>query len=70
MNWAVRKLGPRWKSLHRWTYAAAVLTLVHRASLHDWGHPLNAVLHFTPLIALESYRIWYWWNRHYRLSAA
>jgi methionine sulfoxide reductase heme-binding subunit len=63
MDLALRKLGPRWKSLQRWTYVAAVLTLVHWASLHDWGHPMAAVLHFAPLAALESYRIWYWYLR-------
>ncbi|MDK3074603.1 ferric reductase-like transmembrane domain-containing protein [Sedimentitalea sp. JM2-8] len=63
-DWAMRRLGPQWKSLQRWTYAAAVLTLVHWASLHDWGHPLVAVLHFAPLAALEGWRMWYWWNRH------
>jgi methionine sulfoxide reductase heme-binding subunit len=60
MDYAVRKLGPRWKSLQRWSYAVALLTLVHWASLHDWNHPMNAILHFAPLIALEAYRLWYW----------
>jgi methionine sulfoxide reductase heme-binding subunit len=63
-DWAMRKMGPRWKSLQRWTYAAAVLTLLHWASLHDWGNPLGALVHFAPLAALETYRLWYWWNRH------
>ena len=57
---AVRALGPLWKPLQRWTYAAAVLTLIHWAALHDWGHPAAALVHFAPLIALEAYRLW--WN--------
>ena len=28
-NWSIRKLGPRWRSLHKLTYAAAVLGGVH-----------------------------------------
>ena len=59
----VRKMGTWWKWLQRWTYAAAVLTLVHWASLHDWGGWVPAAVHFAPLIALESYRIWYWYLR-------
>ncbi len=63
MDYFVRVMGPRWKSLQRWTYAAAVLTLVHWAALHDWGHPAAALIHFTPLIVLEAYRLWYWYLR-------
>ncbi|NJM84205.1 MAG: iron reductase [Tabrizicola sp.] len=64
MDWAVRKMGPGWKSLQRWTYLAAVLTLIHWASLHDWGNPTGAVVHFAPLIGLETWRVWQWWNRN------
>ena len=63
MDYFMRVMGPRWKSLQRWTYGAAVLTLLHWASLHDWGHPLGAFVEFSPLIALEAYRIWYWTNK-------
>ncbi|MEZ5753038.1 MAG: ferric reductase-like transmembrane domain-containing protein [Paracoccaceae bacterium] len=62
-DWAVRAMGPRWKTLQRWTYPAAVLTLVHWAALHDWGHPTAALVHFGPLAALEAYRLWYWYLR-------
>ena len=55
----MRKLGRRWKPLQRWTYAAALLTLVHWAALHDWGHPAAALVHFAPLVGLSAYRIWY-----------
>lgn len=62
-DWAVRAMGPSWKTLQRWTYPAAVLTLVHWAALHNWGHPAAALVHFAPLAALEAYRLWYWYLR-------
>lgn len=55
----VRKLGPQWKTLQRFVYGAAVLTLVHWAALHDWGGVAPALVHFAPLGALEAYR---WWS--------
>lgn len=63
MDYFVRKMGPRWKQLQRWTYAAAVLTLVHWAALHDWGGIGPALVHFLPLGLLEAYRAWYWARR-------
>lgn len=57
MDLAVRRMGAWWKPLQRLTYAAAVLTLVHWAALHDWGHPGAALAHFAPLVALEAWRI-------------
>jgi len=61
MDYFVRKMGTWWKWLQRWTYAAAVLTLVHWAALHDWNGAAPALVHFGPLIALEAYRVWYWY---------
>jgi len=55
----VRKLGPSWKTLQRFIYGAAVLTLVHWAALHDWGGIAPALVHFVPLGLLEGYRIWW-----------
>ena len=52
-----RALGTRWKTLQRGVYGAGVLTLVHWASLHDWGGATAAFVHFGPLIALEIYRL-------------
>ncbi|WP_439124048.1 sulfite oxidase heme-binding subunit YedZ [Marivita sp.] len=66
----VRKMGTWWKWLQRWTYAAAVLTLVHWASLHEWGSWVPASIHFGPLIALEAYRIWYWYLRPRKIRVA
>ncbi len=45
-DYFVRALGPNWKRLQRWTYAAAVLTLLHWAALHDWGGVGPAMVHF------------------------
>ena len=70
MDYFVRKMGPAWKSLQRWTYPAAVLTLVHWAALHDWRDPTAAIVQFTPLALLEAYRIWYWYLRPGRMSPA
>lgn len=64
-DWFVRRMGTWWKWLQRWTYAAAVLTLAHWAALHDWGGVAPALAHFGPLIALEAYRVWYWYLRRH-----
>lgn len=63
MDYFQRVMGRWWKWLQRWTYAAAVLTLLHWAGLHDFGHPLGALAHFAPLAALEAYRLWFWYLR-------
>ena len=60
---AVKRLGRWWKPLQRLTYAAAVLTLIHWASLHGWRHPEAAFLTFAPLAALSAYRIWWVYRR-------
>lgn len=62
-DYFVRKMGTRWKGLQRWTYGAAVLTLLHWAALHNWNGAGPALIHFGPLIALEAYRLWYWYLR-------
>ena len=66
----MRLMGPRWKTLQRATYVAAVLTLLHWAALHDWGHPAAALIHFGPLAVLEAYRLWYWYLRPRQPSMA
>ena len=66
----MRRMGPRWKTLQRATYVAAVLTLLHWAALHDWGHPAAALIHFGPLAVLEAYRLWYWYLRPRQPSIA
>ena len=54
----VRRLGRSWKKLQQFVYAAAILTLIHWAALHDWGGVGAALVHFAPLAALEVYRLW------------
>lgn len=63
MDYFVRRMGARWKQLQRWTYGAALLTLMHWAALHDWGGIGPALVHFLPLGLLEAYRVWYWYLR-------
>ncbi|WP_018688666.1 sulfite oxidase heme-binding subunit YedZ [Ahrensia kielensis] len=53
---SIKFLKRRWKTLQRFVYPAAILTLVH------WLFVANeiggALVHFIPLAALEIYRIW------------
>ena len=42
---------------------AAVLTFLHWAALKDWGGLAPALVHFTPVILLSAWRIWYWYLR-------
>ena len=69
-DYYVRIMGPWWKTLQRWTYGAAVLTLLHWAALHNWEHPTSAVVHFLPLTLLEAYRVWYWYIKPKARSVA
>ncbi|MFK7733996.1 MAG: sulfite oxidase heme-binding subunit YedZ [Pseudomonadales bacterium] len=52
---SVQRMKRAWKSLHRWVYPAAVLTLVHWIFVHN--NLVPALVHFVPLAALELYRI-------------
>ena len=63
MDLMVRKLGTWWKPLQRWTSAAAILTLLHWASLHNWGGWVAPAVHFTPLALLSLYRVWWTYLR-------
>jgi len=54
---AVRKLGTRWKALQRTVYIAAVATLLHWIFVHNNIGP--AIVHFVPLAALETYRLYH-----------
>jgi len=54
---SLRRLGPKvWKTLQRWVYPAAILTLLHWLFVHNNFGP--ALVHFVPLSALEAYRVW------------
>lgn len=52
---AVRMLGPRWKTLQRWVYPAAVLTLIHWVMTAD--SMTNAALSSLPLAVLSIWRV-------------
>jgi sulfoxide reductase heme-binding subunit YedZ len=54
---AIHRLGTVWKKLQRLAYAAAVCVFLHWLWIKLNNAP--ALLHFTPLLALESYRLWY-----------
>lgn len=51
-----RWLLTRWKKVQRFVYAAAVLTVIHWIFVHNNFGP--ALVHFLPLAALETWRIW------------
>ena len=57
---ALRRLRRGWYLLHRWVYAAAVLTLLHWIFVHN--NLGSALVHFLPLTGLEAYRLF----RHFR----
>lgn len=65
----VKRLGTNWKPLQRGVYAAAVLTLLHWAALHGWTGWGAALANFGPLIALETYRVWWLLTRNSRRTA-
>lgn len=69
-DYFVRKMGPAWKKLQTWVYVAAVLTLLHWASLHNWEHPGAALVHFAPLGLLTLYRLWWTYLRKRQPSSA
>jgi sulfoxide reductase heme-binding subunit YedZ len=53
---SVRRLRRRWKKLHRWVYAAALLTFAHWIFVaFDF---IPGLIHFLLLLLLESYRLW------------
>lgn len=54
-NTSQKLLKRHWKSLQRWVYPAAVLTLIHWIFVHNDLGP--ALVHFIPLAALEVYRV-------------
>ncbi len=61
-NFSVRKLGRRWKYLHRLVYFAAVLTFAHWVLLAF--DPMAGFIHAGVLAALEAYRV----AKSYRLN--
>ncbi len=70
-DWSVRTLGTKWKTLQRLVYAASIFTIAHWFFLeYEIG---GALVHFAPLAALESYRVWRylrpWQNRGVEIAA-
>ena len=59
-NQSIRFLGRKWKSLQRWVYAATVFTLAHWMFVKLEFGP--ALVQFTPLMALEGWRLWRIWR--------
>ena len=58
---AVRSLGRRWKTLQRWVYGAAILTLVHwLMTSQDYT---RIAIYTVPLIALSAWRLLRYRNR-------
>lgn len=56
-NWSVRKLGPvRWRSLHRLTYAAAILGAVHYVMLVK-GWQIEPLVYLATILLLLMLRI-------------
>lgn len=53
---AVRRLGRRWKSLHRWVYPAAVLTVAHWAFIVGGIGAVSA--HLLPLLVVHAWRLY------------
>jgi sulfoxide reductase heme-binding subunit YedZ len=52
---AMRRLKSGWKKLQRLVYPAALLTLIHWIVVHD--ALVSALIQVTPLIVLETYRL-------------
>lgn len=55
-NWSVRKLGPRWRQLHKLTYAAVVLGGVHYIWLVK-GIQLEPLVYMAVILALLALRL-------------
>lgn len=63
-QWAMRRLGKRWQSLHRAVYAIGLLAVLHywwhKAGKNDLAQPL---LYALVLALLLGWRIVAWWRR-------
>lgn len=55
-NWSLRKLGARWRKLHRLTYVAAILGAVHYIWLTK-GFQLEPLVYAAVILALLAYRL-------------
>lgn len=55
-NVSVRRLGRRWKKLHRFVYVAAILTFMHW--IFAAFNFVPGLLHFLLVLSLEACRLW------------
>ncbi|NOD99547.1 protein-methionine-sulfoxide reductase heme-binding subunit MsrQ [Ruegeria sp. HKCCD6228] len=55
-NWSVRRLGPRWRKLHRLVYAAALLGAMHYLLLAK-GFQIEPLAYLAAIIALLALRL-------------
>ncbi|WP_171177630.1 protein-methionine-sulfoxide reductase heme-binding subunit MsrQ [Ruegeria sp. HKCCD8929] len=55
-NWSVRKLGPRWRSLHKLVYPAAVLGGLHYVMLAK-GFQLEPLVYLAVILGLLALRL-------------
>lgn len=61
-NWSVRKLGPRWRKLHKLTYPAAVLGVVHYL-MQSRGFQYEPLIYVGLIAALV---LWRFLPKHYQ----
>lgn len=57
-NFSIRKLGPKWKSLHKITYAAVILGALHYMLLTKTWQP-EPIFYFVAAVALVASRKFY-----------
>lgn len=55
-NWSVRRLGPRWRQLHRLTYAVVLLGAVHFIWLRK-GWQVEPLVYLVVIVALLALRV-------------
>ncbi|MEM9643041.1 MAG: protein-methionine-sulfoxide reductase heme-binding subunit MsrQ [Pseudomonadota bacterium] len=55
-NWAVRRLGPRWRSLHKLVYPAVLLGGIHYVMLAK-GFQLEPLLYLAAIVGLLAVRL-------------
>lgn len=55
-NWSVRRLGPRWRKLHRLTYVAAILGALHYVMLAK-GFQIEPLVYLVTILVLLALRL-------------
>ncbi|WP_152612122.1 protein-methionine-sulfoxide reductase heme-binding subunit MsrQ [Ruegeria sp. ANG-S4] len=55
-NWSVRKLGPRWRKLHRLVYPVAILGAVHYVMLAK-GFQIEPLIYLAAILVLLTLRL-------------